>query len=69
MAEIHTTTRDYDKAIKSYKEGLAYDDTHIPVSTGVRIIATLSVHACDLSPPLFSDLFCCFLLTRSSLFC
>ncbi|KXJ11499.1 tetratricopeptide repeat protein 21B [Exaiptasia diaphana] len=28
MAELSTTSREYDKAIKYYKEALAYDDTH-----------------------------------------
>ena len=32
MAEISTSVKDYDKAINCYKEGLSYDETHIPVS-------------------------------------
>lgn len=31
MAELSTSTREYEKAINFYKEGLTYDDTHIPV--------------------------------------
>ena len=32
MAELSTSAREYDKAINFYKEGLTYDDTHLPVS-------------------------------------
>jgi len=31
MAELSTNAREYEKAINFYKEGLTYDDTHIPV--------------------------------------
>ena len=31
MAELSTNTREYEKAINFYKEGLTYDNTHIPV--------------------------------------
>jgi len=31
MAELSTSAREYEKAINFYKEGLTYDDTHIPV--------------------------------------
>lgn len=32
MAELSTSAREYEKAINFYKEGLTYDDTHLPVS-------------------------------------
>ena len=31
MAELSTTAREYEKAINFYKEGLTYDETHLPV--------------------------------------
>lgn len=32
MAELSTTAREFEKAINFYKEGLTYDETHVPVS-------------------------------------
>ena len=31
MAELASNAREYDKAINFYKEGLAYDETYLPV--------------------------------------
>ena len=42
MAELSTNAREYEKAINFYKEGLTYDDTHIPVRPGSNAVFHVS---------------------------
>lgn len=41
MAELSTNAREYEKAINFYKEGLTYDETHIPVSVNMLQLDSL----------------------------
>ena len=48
MAELSTNAREYEKAINFYKEGLTYDDTHIPVSVHFSEVAWAVLVNCSL---------------------
>ena len=41
MAELSTNAREYEKAINFYKEGLTYDETHLPVIVNVLNVISL----------------------------
>ena len=41
MAELSTNAREYEKAINFYKEGLTYDETHLPVSVNIPNVGSL----------------------------
>lgn len=41
MAELSTNAREYEKAINFYKEGLTYDETHLPVIVNVLKLGPL----------------------------
>ena len=45
MAELSSNAREYEKAINFYKEGLTYDETHLPVSVNVPKVFSLGSKA------------------------